>query len=67
MLMLVKSERRAGSFSTAHMIASASLIRIGISVSRGRWARKRAEAVSARRRRLCRPAPQEPELATATG
>src|SRR2546421_8579588 len=29
MLMFVKSERRAGSFSTAHMIASASLIRIG--------------------------------------
>src|SRR5947207_1444690 len=28
MLMFVKSERRAGSFSTAHMIASASLIRI---------------------------------------
>src|SRR5205823_5456422 len=34
MLMFVKSERRAGSFSTAHMIASASLIRIG-SGSRG--------------------------------
>src|SRR3954465_8162163 len=37
MLMFVKSERRAGSFSTAHMIASASLIRIGSGSREADW------------------------------
>jgi len=45
MLMFVKSERRAGSFSTAHMIASASLIRIGSGFREAQGARKRERAV----------------------